>query len=92
MSTLCWGNPIGTSGCLPGGKAAGADHSLPSSAEVKNARSYTSTFPIRLHGVVLKNTRGQLCSGSLNADKRVPVLHGYEVRWKPGLAWMRWRR
>jgi hypothetical protein len=30
-----------------------ADHSLPSSAEVKNAWSYTSTPPIRLHGVVL---------------------------------------
>jgi hypothetical protein len=30
-----------------------ADHSPPSSAEVKNAWSYTSTLPIRLHGVVL---------------------------------------
>jgi len=30
-----------------------ADHSLPSSAEVKNAWSYTSTPPIHLHGVVL---------------------------------------
>jgi hypothetical protein len=29
------------------------DHSAPSSAEVKNAWSYTSTFPIRLHCVVL---------------------------------------
>jgi hypothetical protein len=29
-----------------------ADHSPPSSAEVKNARSYTSTPPLRLHGVV----------------------------------------
>jgi hypothetical protein len=29
------------------------DHSPPSSAEVKNAWSYTSTHPIRLHGVVL---------------------------------------
>jgi hypothetical protein len=35
----------GTSGSFPGGKAAGheADHSPPSSAEVKNAWSYTST-------------------------------------------------
>jgi hypothetical protein len=35
-----------------------ADHSSPSSAEVKNAWSYTSTPPIRLHDVVLslKNT------------------------------------
>jgi hypothetical protein len=30
------------------------DHSSPSSAEVKNAWSYTSTPPIRLHCVVLK--------------------------------------
>jgi hypothetical protein len=30
-----------------------ADHSPPSSAEVKNAWSYTSTPPIGLHGVVL---------------------------------------
>jgi hypothetical protein len=29
-----------------------ADHSPPSSAEVKNAWSYTSTPPIRLHGVM----------------------------------------
>jgi len=32
---------------LPGREA---DHSPPSSAEVKNERSYTSTVPIRLHG------------------------------------------
>jgi len=30
-----------------------ADHSRPSSAEVKNACSYTSAPPIGLHGVVL---------------------------------------
>jgi len=30
-----------------------ADHSPPSSAEVKNAWSYTSTYPIRLYGKVL---------------------------------------
>jgi hypothetical protein len=30
-----------------------ADHSPPSSAEVKNVWSYTSTPPIRLHGMVL---------------------------------------
>jgi hypothetical protein len=30
-----------------------ADHSQPSSAQVKNACSYTSTPPTRLHGVVL---------------------------------------
>jgi hypothetical protein len=38
-----------------GVKRAGreADHSPPSSAEVKNAWSHISTIPIRLHGVVL---------------------------------------
>jgi hypothetical protein len=30
-----------------------ADHSPPSSAEVKNAWNYTSTAPVRLHDVVL---------------------------------------
>jgi hypothetical protein len=47
--------PMGTEGCFSGGKAAGreADHSPPSNAEVKNAWSYTSTPPIRLHGVML---------------------------------------
>jgi hypothetical protein len=34
-------------------QAREADHSLPSSAEVKNAWSNTSIPPIRLHGVVL---------------------------------------
>jgi len=34
-----------------------AYHSPPSSAEVKNARSYTSTTPIRLRGVVLNQAQ-----------------------------------
>jgi hypothetical protein len=44
-----------TEGYFPGSKAAGreAHHSPPSSAEVKNAWSYTSASPIRLHGMVL---------------------------------------
>jgi hypothetical protein len=46
---------IGTRGFSLGVKQPGceADHSPPSSAEVKNAWSYTSTPPIRLHDVVL---------------------------------------
>jgi hypothetical protein len=35
-------------------------HSAPSSTEVNNVWSYTSTFPIRLHGVVLSQVQGQL--------------------------------
>jgi hypothetical protein len=47
--------PMGTRGSFPGSKAPGRepDHSPPSNAEVKNAWNYTSTPPIRLHGVVL---------------------------------------
>jgi hypothetical protein len=47
--------PMGTGVSFPGGKVAGheADHSPPSSADVKNAWSYTSTHPIRLHDAVL---------------------------------------
>jgi hypothetical protein len=37
-----------------------ADHSPPSSAEVKNAWSYVSTLPIRLRGVVLSYSTGTL--------------------------------
>jgi len=46
--------------CVPGVLSLGvkrpeheADHSLPSSAEVMNAWSYTSTLPICLQGVML---------------------------------------
>jgi hypothetical protein len=50
-------------GALPlGVKRPGreADHSPPSSAEVKNTWSYISTPPIRLHGVVLSQTQWKL--------------------------------
>jgi hypothetical protein len=42
--------PMGTMGSFSGGREA--EYLPPSSAEVKNAWSYTST-PLRLHGVVL---------------------------------------
>jgi hypothetical protein len=42
--------PMGTRASFPGSEA---DHSPPSSVEVKNAWSYKSTPPICLHGVVL---------------------------------------
>jgi hypothetical protein len=55
-----WGRPSllsnGYLGALSLGKkrpGREADHSPPSSAEVKNAWSYTSTPPIHLDGVVL---------------------------------------
>jgi hypothetical protein len=41
--------PVGTRGSFLGLEA---DHSLLSSAEVKNAWSYASTHPVRLHGTV----------------------------------------
>jgi hypothetical protein len=43
-----------------------ADHSLPSSAEVKNAWSYTCIPPIRLHGVVLSlNKHRDNCTSTI---------------------------
>jgi len=46
---------MGIMGFSPGGKRPGpkADHSPPSSAEVKNAWRYVSVPPILLNGVVL---------------------------------------
>jgi hypothetical protein len=38
---------------LGGGGGGEADNSPPSSSEFNNAWSYTSTSPVRLHGVVL---------------------------------------
>jgi hypothetical protein len=54
--------PVSDGGSFLGVKRpeSGADYSPPSSAEVKNAWSYTSTPPIRLHGVVLSYEQGQL--------------------------------
>jgi hypothetical protein len=48
---------MGTGGSFPGVVWPGneADHLPPSSAEVKNAWSFTSTPPLRLHGVVLNS-------------------------------------
>jgi len=47
--------PMDTGGSYPGVKRPGreADHSPPSSPEVKNMWRYTSTPPIHLHGMVL---------------------------------------
>jgi len=47
-------SPVVTRASFPGDKAGREDdHSPPSSAEVKNSWSHTSTPPLRLHGVVL---------------------------------------
>jgi len=47
--------PRGKRGSFPGGKQPGreTDYSPPYTAKVKNACSYSSTPPIRLHGVML---------------------------------------
>jgi len=37
-----------------------ADHSPPSSVEVKNAWSYISNPPVRFHGVLLSHAQAQL--------------------------------
>jgi hypothetical protein len=54
---------MGTRGSFPGVKRQGreADHSPPSSADIKNAWSYTSTPPIRLHDVVLSLGNYRAC-------------------------------
>jgi hypothetical protein len=54
--------PTGTGEFPPGIKRPGreADHSPPSSVEVENAWSYTSTPTIRLHGVVFSKAQEQL--------------------------------
>jgi hypothetical protein len=46
-----------------------ADHSPPSSAEVKNAWSYTYTPPTRLHGVVLSQSTGTTSSSSSSSKQ-----------------------
>jgi len=55
-----WGPPSVLSKATGGGFTPGvkrpkleADHSIPSSAEIKNVWSNISTSPIRLHGVML---------------------------------------
>jgi len=45
-----------------------ADHSLPSSVEVKNAWIYTSILPIRLHGVVLRDNFTSCVSYALSVS------------------------
>jgi hypothetical protein len=44
----------------PGVRRLGRETSLPTNTEVKKMWIYTSTPPIRLHGVVLSQAQGQL--------------------------------
>jgi len=54
VQTIIWAHPASykmiTGDSFPGSEA---DHSPPSSAEVKNGWSYAFTHPIRIHGVML---------------------------------------
>jgi hypothetical protein len=52
-----------------------ADHSHPSSAEVKNEWSYTSTPPIRLHGENCKWYGSLPLGAGKGKGKVVPVLN-----------------
>jgi hypothetical protein len=57
-----------------------ADHSPPSTTEVKNALSYTSTPPIRLNSVVIslkQSTRTTLPSTFMSKDLRFGTSLGY---------------
>jgi hypothetical protein len=51
-----------------------ANHSPPSSAEAKNAWSYTSIHPIHLHGMVLRNKAEGLSSGDFCDDRDELVI------------------
>jgi hypothetical protein len=55
-----------------------ADHSPPSSAEVKNAWSYTPIPPVRLHGVVLNQSTGTT----------LPFFFTYMSMYTPGLCFL----
>jgi hypothetical protein len=64
-----------TQSLSPGGKWPGRDtnHTPPSSAEVENAWSYTSTPTLRLHGVVLSLAHEQVCLPSLFIRRKCPA-------------------
>jgi hypothetical protein len=66
--------PMGTKGSFPGVKLPGreADHSTPSSTEVKSAWNYASTPPIRFHMVF--DYRKQSVFGSLLNSHRISQL------------------
>jgi len=58
-----------------GGKAIEVDHSLPSSAEVKNEWSHISTPPIRVYGVDSDNAAfviPSLCHAHKVSNKSLP--------------------
>jgi hypothetical protein len=59
-----------------------ADHSPPSSADVKNAWSYTSTPPIRLHVVVLSSALGIGDSRTVIRMRRVLPPLPYTSSWR----------
>jgi len=71
-----------TRGSFPGGKAARheADQSPPSSADVKNTWVYTSTPPIRLHGVVLE-VQWQLYLYLCTTSSPLVFIH-VTIKWK----------
>jgi hypothetical protein len=59
-----------------------ADHSPPSSAEVKNAWSYISILPLGLHGVVLikKNSDNFIFSRSIETVQRISYTITVKVK------------
>jgi hypothetical protein len=59
-----------------------ADHSPPTSAEDKNAWSYTSTPPIRLRGVVFSQAQGQLYQKTSLSRIRYPGLYRLNLGWE----------
>jgi len=70
--------------CVAGVKRTGreANHSPPSSADVKNACSYASTPPYVLHGVYLVKPRKKfifICNVHGDNDVRQTEIHAHQL-------------
>jgi hypothetical protein len=74
---------VDTGGSYPWLKQPGreADYSPPSNnTDVKNAWSYASTPPLRLHGVVLRN-KVLILPLPLNAKQKVLIVNYVVIQW-----------
>jgi hypothetical protein len=75
--------PMGTRGSFSGVKRLGreADHSLPSSAEVKECVELYLHSPIRLHGVVLSQRTGTTLPFTFTNTKNFPHHNIRKYNW-----------
>jgi len=82
LQTLTPSYPVGSGGSFPGVKAVGGedDLSLPSSPEVKNAWTYTSTHPKRLHDTVLNSAQDAPSRRGTYLRKETTLHHHHHVK------------